>query len=218
MRRSLLLAATCAIVSVQVAAAADLPTKAPMYAPVAVYNWTGLYAGLNGGYGWGSFADSVGNINVNGFVGGGQLGYNWQSGNLVFGVEADFQGSSQSATQAGTILGTAVSVTERIRYFGTARGRLGLAMDRWLAYVTGGIAWVNGGLDLTVAGVTLSDSTTKTGGTIGAGIEYAFAGPWTGALEYLYVDTGSRSVTVLGITDNVRTRDNVLRAKLNYRF
>ena len=49
---------------------------------------------------------------------------------------------------------------------------------------------------------------------IGAGIEYAFAGPWTGALEYLYVDTGSRSVTVLGITDNVRTRDNVLRARI----
>jgi outer membrane immunogenic protein len=218
MRRSFLLAAACTIISVQAASAADMPTKAPAYAPVAMYNWSGLYVGVNAGYGWGRFSDSVGGINVNGFVGGGQLGYNWQTGNLVFGLETDFQGSGQSATQAGTILGTAVSVTERIRYFGTVRGRLGFASDRWLAYVTGGFAYVNGGLDLTVAGVTMSDNTTKGGGVVGAGIEYAFAGPWTGALEYLYIDTGTRSVTVLGITDNVRTRDSVLRAKLNYRF
>jgi len=203
--------------------AADLPARhMPVKAPVAVpyYNWTGLYLGVNAGYAWGRIGTVAGNENLNGFAGGAQIGYNWQVNNFVFGLEADFQGSSQKSSASGIdpVLG-AWSASDRIRYFGTIRGRLGVAQDRWLVYVTGGYAYQNVAIDVATANFGgFSDNQTKGGWTVGGGLEYAFAGPWTAGIEYLYLDSGNRDWTLGGVTTSARVKNNVVRAKLNYRF
>jgi outer membrane immunogenic protein len=219
MKRIVLATAMTALLA-GTALAADMPARMPTKAVpyVAMYNWTGAYVGLNAGYGWARASDSLGaSANLNGFVGGGQIGYNWQANGspLVLGLEADFQGTGQSQTQ--TVPGVATLDT-RVRWFGTVRGRLGYAADRALFYVTGGLAYVNSGVTLTTAAGQSTDSGTKAGYALGGGIEYAFAGPWTAGLEYLYVDTGSRSVTVGAVNDSIKIRENILRAKINYRF
>ena len=204
------------------AIASDLParavTKAVPY--VQSYNWTGLYAGVNVGYAWARpTVDDFGTAtNLNGVIGGAQIGYNWQAGHLVFGLETDFQGSSQNASQTMTI-GFPITVSERIRYFGTVRGRLGYAQDRWLAYVTGGYAYTNFGVDGTQLGVAFSSKDTGSGYTLGSGLEYAFAQNWSGKLEYLFMDTATRNVVTANfMTDNLRYRNNIVRVGLNYKF
>lgn len=221
MLRKFLLATVATVAFAGAASAADMParmaTKAVPF--VQMYNWTGLYIGGNLGYGWGRLSDDTGSSqSVNGLIGGGQIGYNWQMNSLVFGVEADIQASGQKASQTGFIGATPVTVSERIRYFGTVRGRLGYAWDRTLLYVTGGWAYTNFGVDLNTPAGSASSNTTKSGATVGAGLEYAFAGPWSAKLEYLYIDTGTQSVTLGGVTDNVRVRDHVVRTGINYRF
>lgn len=217
MLRKILLASAALVAFAGAASAADMParmaTKAVPY--VALYNWTGFYVGANLGYGWGRASDDLGvTSSMNGVIVGGQIGYNWQMNNLVVGLETDFQGSGQKqSTTAGLFTGT-----DRIRYFGTVRARLGYAWDRTLLYVTGGYAYTNVGVDLSGPGGAVSSNTTKSGGTVGAGLEYAFAGPWSAKLEYLYVDTGTQSVTLLGVTDNVRIKNHIARVGVNYHF
>lgn len=210
------------LAAVAPANAADLPPrpiyKAPAYVP-AYFSWTGFYAGVNAGYGWARMSDTGGaGVNPKGFIGGAQIGYNWQMSNFVLGVEADFQGSAQKESFSGATIFGVATADFRVRYFGTVRGRVGVAFDRTLIYATGGYAYQNVGLDLTVAGVTASDNSTKGGYAIGGGFEYAFAGPWSGRLEYLYMDTGNRDVTLFGLTDTIRTRNNIVRGAINYRF
>lgn len=232
MLRKLLLATVAVAAFATTASAADMaarmPTKAVPYVSAA-YNWTGFYVGANVGYGWARASNDAGaSGSMNGVIGGGQIGYNWQMNNLVLGVEADFQGSGERASGTGTLTAPAplgifgVNETDRVRYFGTVRGRLGFAWDRTLLYVTGGYAYTNIGADVsaTVGGVTTtaSSNTTKSGYTVGAGLEYAFAGPWSVKAEYLYIDTGNQAVTLLGVTDNLRIRNNIGRVGINYRF
>ncbi len=231
-----------------------MPVKAPAY--VAAYNWTGFYLGVNLGYGWGhsddalavatpagaAFFTGTGSTNVSGVIGGGQIGYNWQTGNLLFGVEADLQGSGETAVSTmgcGVIGACSLSVSDHIRWFGTARGRVGYAADRWLFYVTGGGAWQNLATDVgaTVGGATtglLGTSTTRFGWVLGGGVETALWANWTGGIEYLYIDTGTvtNSGTVAAGTilaaagapvgssfsESDRLHNNIVRAKLNYRF
>jgi outer membrane immunogenic protein len=219
MLRKFLLATFATVAFANVASAADLPARAPAVPYVAPYSWTGFYAGVNVGGGWGRVTDDAGaSSNLNGVIGGGQIGYNWQMNNLVLGVETDFQGSGQRASSNGFILGVPVSVTGHIRYFGTVRGRIGYAWDRWMVYATGGWAYTNVGLDVNTPFGSASSNTTKSGATVGGGVEWAFAGPWSAKLEYLYIDTGTQSVTLLGITDNARIRNHIGRVGLNYRF
>jgi len=204
------------------AQAADLPRPVykapPAYIP-AYFSWTGFYIGLNAGYGWARLTDTAGaSVDPKGFIGGGQIGYNWQVSSFVLGVEADFQGSGQKESFTGVTAFGLTTASFRERYFGTVRARVGYAWDRALLYVTGGYAWQNIGIDITAGGATVSDDTTKGGWAVGGGLEYAFAGPWSAAVEYLYLDTGTRDVTLLGITDSIRTRNNIVRAKINYRF
>jgi outer membrane immunogenic protein len=227
MLRKLLLATVAVAAFATTASAADMaarmPTKAVPYVSAA-YNWTGLYVGANVGYGWARTSDDLGAVsgNLNGVIGGGQIGYNWQMNNLVLGFETDLQGSGQSQSWSATGVGFTATGTDRVRYFGTVRGRLGFAWDRTLLYVTGGYAYTNVGADasFTAGGVTTSGSsnTTKSGYTVGAGLEYAFAGPWSAKAEYLYIDSGSQSVTSGVFTDNVRIRNSIGRVGLNYRF
>ncbi len=207
------------------ALAADMPARMPVKAaPMAVpyYNWTGFYVGLNAGYAWGRLNDSTNGLTSDpkGFAGGGQIGYNWQVNQVVFGLEADFQGSGQRESASGVLpvpFGL-TTITDRVRYFGTIRGRLGYAWDRTLLYVTGGYAYQNIGLDISTAAGAASSSTTKGGWTLGGGFEYAFAGPWTAGVEYLYLDSGTTTTTLFGAPFESRVRNNVVRAKVNYRF
>jgi outer membrane immunogenic protein len=194
--------------------AADLPrgpyiTKAPMYyAPV--FTWTGFYVGANAGYAWGNAAWAGGpSFGTQGWLGGGTLGYNLQSGSFVWGLEGDIDYSTNKATNP--------CCTTRNTWLGTARGRIGYALDRFMPYATGGAAF--GGVKMTPAGGG-SVTDTRVGWTAGAGVEWAFLGAWSAKIEYLYVDLGSAdcSVAACGVTTKVKFNTNMIRTGVNYRF
>lgn len=217
MKKTLLAGVGLLALGVASASAADIPrrrampAKAPVYV-APVYNWTGPYLGLYGGGGWGrsGFSDplATGNFNLSGGVAGGTLGYNYQMGQAVLGVESDFGWSNiRDSTPCG---GT--SCETRNNWLGTARVRLGYAVDRFMPYVTGGAAF--GDIKTSVAGVGDSH-TSKAGWTVGGGVEAAISGPWTAKLEYLYVDLGHGG-SVLGSDASFKT--NIVRAGINYRF
>jgi outer membrane immunogenic protein len=203
------------------ASAADIPRRpapppaqAPYFAPA--YNWTGFYIGINAGGAWGTSRwDSATSFDVSGGLVGGTLGYNWQSGPFVFGVEGDIDWADISgSTNAACPLGCR---TEN-GWLGTARGRIGYAFDRFLPYVTGGLAF--GDIKASTPGFA-GGSSTRTGWTAGAGLEFALAGNWTAKVEYLYVDLGSFNCGLncgAFTPDNVSFKTNILRAGLNFRF
>jgi outer membrane immunogenic protein len=214
--------------------AADLPVKAPPMAPVAVSTWTGCYLGANLGYGWGRGRESVtaagvtvtGSENINGILGGGQIGCNYQVSNIVWGVEGDFQGTDQHHTTTVAAGGVTLSERDSLPWFGTIRGRVGVTLaPSWLVYFTGG----GGGLSLhrtaTATGLvagTLTNNTTHGFWTLGGGIENMFMPHWSWKLEYLYLNTGNFTNTnaVLGVpvVTTARFTDNILRAGINYHF
>jgi outer membrane immunogenic protein len=188
-----------------------MPTKAPSY--VQAYNWTGGYVGINGGLGWGRSDDSApfasGSFKTSGGVVGGTLGYNYQMGQTVFGVEGDVDWSN---IRGSATCGAAFSCETKNNWLGTARGRVGYAFDRFMPFVTGGLAV--GDVKSTVSGIGAATN-TKAGWTLGGGVEAALTGPWTAKVEYLYADLG-RSSSVLG--SDTRFNTNLVRAGLNYRF
>jgi outer membrane immunogenic protein len=229
-----LVAATALSVLAAPSFAADLPARVPAapVVPAAIpYNWTGFYAGVNVGYGWAdaSASATLGGTSVSasetldGVIGGGQIGYNWQTGNFVVGIEADIQASGQKHTVDGSILGVGFSETDKITYFGTVRGRLGWAMGRWLPYVTGGWGYGEVKSEFNVNGLgTFSASESHSAWVLGGGVEAALVGNWTGKIEYLYLDTGDLDgsfATGAGtLTTTTRVKDNIVRVGLNYRF
>jgi outer membrane immunogenic protein len=169
----LLLSAASVVALTAAANAADMYRPAPVAeAPYVGVNWNGLYVGVNGGYGWAQDA-----TNFEGAFGGGQIGYNFQRGNLVFGLEADFQGADISQPAPGMA----------IDYFGTARARVGYSFDRALVYGTGGYAYANGN-------DAFNTNTTKDGWVAGGGVEYKFNPSWSGKLEYQYLDFAASDV------------------------
>ena len=226
-RISIAIAALASLLTTS-AFAADLAprmyTKAP--APVvAVYDWTGFYIGGNIGYSWGRSSDtstltngagtvlltSAGSSNLDGIVGGGQIGYNWQLQNWVWGLEADIQGTDEKGTRnfvcpggvcmplppanLAVVVGTPVPValSQKIDWFGTVRARAGVLVDpKVLLYATGGLAYggVNTSETIGVVPVGFSSTNTHAGWTVGAGVEGVIGGNWTVKLEYLYVDLG----------------------------
>lgn len=222
MRRHILGVAVACIASVVVssaASAADLPRKAlpyssPVYGPV----WSGFYAGVNAGYGWATFDNGLGTDKMNGFLGGVQLGYNWQISSFVLGVEGDIQYSAQKRTESATIGGIAFTGEEKIPWFGTARGRVGYAFDSVLIYATGGAAWTNFKASISALGATVSTETTKAGWTAGGGVEWMFIPRWSVKAEYLYIDAGTTSLTLAGVTASGKLKDQIARIGVNYHF
>lgn len=206
--------------------AADLPARIPAKAPVMVqqvWNWTGLYIGVNGGYGWArsehqdTFGVSSGTFNQNGGMIGGTLGYNWQSGAAVLGLEADLD---WARINGSTSCGAPFECYTNIRSFGTVRGRLGYAAGDWMPYITGGLALANIEAGQTFPGTTTTD-TWRAGWTIGGGIEVLFARNWSAKVEYLYADFGNTAGSYNGapLTVNVNERNvNVIRGGINYHF
>lgn len=207
------------------ASSADLsPGPVPAVAPAA-YNWNGLYLGLNAGYGFGANTTTASgggvsasaSANVPGFVGGAQLGVNYQTGIVVWGFEADFDASTQNQSLASGVL----SGTSQMPWVGTLRGRLGVAFDRLLVYGTAGGA--AGALRSSFTIPTGAASTTVTYGTwtAGGGLEYAITDNLSARLEYLYLDTGNVGTGSIGpptTTLTSRVQDNLVRAGVNYRF
>jgi outer membrane immunogenic protein len=227
---SLLLASVGAIALAGTAFAADLPLRAPppVYVPPA-FTWSGIYIGLTAGYAQGfhnSYTDEDPSLIANtsasynrqsqGFIGGGTLGINWQVGSLVYGLETDFSGLTNSKTEHrvfdfGTAGGFPTEITTdqnnaRINFLGTVRGRLGLAVDRTLLYFTAGFAYAgvhNSNSFTTVFGPptfvsdvessSFSSGTTRVGWVVGTGLEYALTPNWTLKGEALYANLGATS-------------------------
>jgi outer membrane immunogenic protein len=227
-RKSIVRAAFAALAlsAASLTQAADLsgpypPAGAPvLYAP---FTWTGFYIGGNLGAGFATAnatasafgVSASGSETLTGFIGGGQAGFNWQAGPAVLGLEADFQGANQ--TNSATI--GPFSTSEKITYFGTVRGRVGIAFDRWLPYFTAG--WGQGGWSTTasLAGVGAVNATsTHDFWTVGGGIEYAFWGNASVKLEYLYLDTGTITTAFPPLALSSRIQDNIVRGGINYRF
>jgi outer membrane immunogenic protein len=203
---------------------ADMPIKAPYYkgAPrsvVAYYNWTGFYAGINGGYAFGSsdWTSPAVSPDPKGFLAGATIGYNWQSGAIVYGLEGDWDWSN---VKADATCG-AFTCTTKQDWIATARGRIGYAFDRWLPYLTAGGAFASLKASTTNPLFT-GASSTQIGWTAGVGLEYAIIGNWTAKIEYLYADLGKFDCGTgcgpLATGNNVSFSESIVRAGLNYKF
>lgn len=218
-----LLAIIAPFILSQTASAADMPLKEPYVAPTPAYNWTGFYAGLNLGGSWGWH----GVDNLDGIIGGGQIGFNWQADQWVFGVEGDFQGSGQKAHGSffNPVIPATADFNNKLSWFGTLRVRGGYAFDCWLPYVTAGLAYGHSEVGGTSSVGTPSVSAVQNykGWTVGGGIEWAFLDRWSVKAEYLYIDFGTGpTVVVDGVGNlnlvNAKLIDNVARVGANYRF
>ncbi len=214
------------------AQAADLAVKAPYYkapAVASVYDWTGFYLGANVGVGVGrdrtqhfdaGSADSF-YLSPLGAIGGGQIGYNWQTnsflGPLVFGIEADIQGADMSDDRTDL---AGIRYGRKLDWFGTVRGRVGLATGVTLSYLTAGYAYGNTNTTLVGGGVPVAFSGGRSGWTWGTGVEVALGGNWTSKIEYLYLDLGDRTDVFAGGAQTLRSefRENIFRVGLNYRI
>jgi outer membrane immunogenic protein len=222
------LAAIILVTSAGAASAADMPQVAP-YARVPyaspAYNWTGFYIGAMGGYGWseqgratiGGSTFSSSNDHIRGGFGGGTVGYNWQPGSWLLGIEADAAWSDIKHTDSAF----GVTVTDKIQSFGSVTGRLGfLPANSVLLYVKGGYAWADNEVSATGFGLTLAESRFHSGWTVGGGLEYLFVPNWSGKVEYMYADYSNATYLTtfvpggigLGITVNT------VKAGINYHF
>jgi len=226
--------------------AADMGRPIPYQPPamVAAPNWTGFYLGVNAGGGFGQ--DRIGfgvtgfpafatiDNAMSGFVGGGQIGYNWQFNSIVAGVEADFQGSTVKGTLTAPCapavcvpFGLSAAYSQSVPWFGTARARIGYAQDSWMIYATGGYAYAAVDTNATATAgpfaANFNSESIRSGWTLGGGVEVGLAARWSVKAEYLYVDLGTQRTTWSAVGIPVVYNDshptmNVVRAGLNYRF
>jgi outer membrane immunogenic protein len=233
--------------------AADLPVKAPP-PPPPVSDWTGLYVGGNVGWGWahvnstelapGTTAFPTGSVfsrNENGFLGGVQAGFNYETPyHLVVGVEGDFDWTDirGTATTISTVTGNrfagfASTSTGRLEDFALLTGRVGWAAANWLFYAKGGVAFGHGnasGVGVLANGTlfdTFTTSTDRTGWTIGGGVEWGFAPGWSAKIEYNHIDFGSTNIGIARIEtggifatsfESSTERVDVVKGGINYRF
>lgn len=232
-----MVASVAAMATVSQALAADLgPYRPPAPPPEAyierpsMFSWRGFYAGLNGGYAWGSggstFVDNgvvagrLDAIDPDGWFGGAQLGYNAQFGSFVLGVEGDFQGTGIDGSSLDSIGGSAFRSSSDMNWFSTLRARAGFAADRVLIYVTGGVAWAD--VDYSLYdfdhATRYSGGDTLTGYAVGGGVEWALANNWTFKGEYLYIDLDDAKFTGGGTSASFDNAFHTVRFGLNYKF
>jgi outer membrane immunogenic protein len=226
--------------------AADLPSAPYVPPPRPVYDWTGFYIGANVGVGVGrnetntlfGTPDSTTREHFTfsplGVIGGVQLGYNWQTlPNWVLGVETDFQASGQknswNCASSCNVVPEVTSETwnEKVKWFGTVRGRAGYTYGPALFYVTGGYAYgkieTSYGISGSAGQFVGSFDETRSGWTVGGGIEAQFGGNWTAKAEYLYLDLGTVNNLILPATNVLIAQksditDHIFRLGLNYKF
>ena len=197
----------------------------------ATYDWTGFYVGGHIGYGWSknTFTDpfvpfSASGTNANGIMGGGQVGFNYQIGQFVLGVEGDMSGSGIKG--GPSVLGATFNTNTD--WTATLTGRAGLAFDRWLVYGKGGAAWASDKYSFTSVTPTLlptfNGSETRWGWMVGAGLEYAFYDNWSAKIEYNYLGLRSNNLQFTDTTGqfflNIGTQQqlHLVKAGLNYRW
>lgn len=231
MKRILLAGATVlALTAAQPTLAADAPVyRGPAPYAAALFNWSGFYIGVQLGYGWGQSTHSFNNgaptdnSAPGGVLAGGHLGVNWQTGALVFGVEGDIEYANLTGSFVNLTGSTSVG-SANMTWDGSIRGRLGLAMDRSLLYVTAGwaVAQYNFGGGRAPAPACCGFSANVNGWTAGVGWEYAFANNLTGRIEYRYTDygsvTGALVPTFPAVLMTVRNTTGALRGGLSYKF
>jgi outer membrane immunogenic protein len=253
-----------AMVCAAPAFATDLPQKAPSWSvPYTGLSWTGVYVGGNVGYGFGNtktsdnatntsgplfglpqnflpaagrnFTGSNRSFGLGGMTYGGQVGYDQQVGNMVYGAVVDFDWANVSGNDSfvASAAGPGYATQSQVNWFGTARGRVGYAWGNFLPYVTGGVALMNGSAQLTVQPGTFakpiapafvqSASQTELGYVVGAGLEYRIAQNWSANVEYLFLDGPKKqyqfnygNAGLVSATASVS--ENIVRAGLSYRF
>jgi outer membrane immunogenic protein len=249
MKKVIVAAALASLVATPALAADMLVKKAPPPPPAPTWSWTGFYVGANVGGGWAKsdwFEDVSGSggggpagfqdasIRAPGVLGGGQMGYDWQTGWTVFGIQADadaagLRGSNTSCFPEVT--GATQSCNTKIDAMGTVTGRIGAAFDRTLVYVLGGFAWeherlANPGNSIpSLQPFNAVFSGTRAGATVGAGLERALTGNWSAFVQYNYISFGRRALmftdldgTVPPFTEIIREDIHVIKVGLNYRF
>jgi outer membrane immunogenic protein len=236
-----------ALISARPGLAADLDTRMPVKAPpatVRAFSWTGCYLGGHVGWGWGqkTFADtsdggllssfspqSSADVDTNGFLGGGQIGCDYQfATNWVIGGEGNFSWAdiSGSSTFPGFSVGstaTTVTADAKTDWLASVTGRVGYAWDHWLLYAKGGAAWAHDKYNIETYLGTWAASETRSGWTVGGGLEWAFADNWSAKLEYQFYDFGNRDVTFVNparfdAVENVKQQIQTVKLGLNYRF
>ena len=229
MKKILLIGIAAAAVCVAPALAADMPVKAAPMAPA--FSWSGCYGGIETGGAWGKSRHeddsglTIANPRVDGWLIGGTLGCNVQSGNVVWGLENDISWTSLKGEEFDhPPFITTFSRGTKANWLDTLRGRLGIAADRSLWYLTGGLAFSD--VKITAndhIGDVLQESNTRTGWTIGVGFEQALADPrWSWKIEYLYVDFGKAfypgNAALAFANDHADLKESIVRIGLNYRF
>jgi len=230
------IAAASALLAISIGAnAADMPVR-PAPPPPQVYmpppfTWTGFYLGGNFGGAWASttLTDNLTGAgvtgNLGGWLGGGQLGFNYQVGSFVWGAEGTFDWSSLKSTTGGiiTAAGPVLQVAANTQWVTTFAGRFGFAADRALFYGKAGAGWVGNNATVTnlATGASASSSNTNNGWLLGGGVEYAFSPNWTAKVEYNYLGLrGWTAAAPVGVVDtvNVKRQLNTVMAGINYKF
>jgi outer membrane immunogenic protein len=243
---ALLLGSVAIIAMMHAASAADLGARPVTKAPPPMappFSWTGFYLGghVGAGFvnndfsrdGFHDFPDGQGgfirrdfhhnhsNDDV-GFIGGGQVGWNYQFGNIVIGIEGDISATTidKDVTDCFGVAGAVCNA--RLDWTALATGRLGYAFDRHLLYVKGGGAWAKFRFDDNGPISNFHDGDTRSGWTIGGGWEYAFLPNWSTKIEYNFLDFGNhdRNHNGTGFAFNDRFRNEIHQVKvgLNWRF
>lgn len=219
-----------ALMTIHPAPAADMAVKAPPVAPAIAppFSWTGPYAGIAGGYGWGhsdqwnscgpDCEGGDGSFKITGGLVGGTVGQNWQWGAWVVGIESDFSWADISGSS--NVCGFNACGT-KLDFLGTLRGRVGVPMGPnggWLPYVTAGYAY--GQVKSWNSFFTGNGSDYRSGWTVGGGIEAFLAPNWTFKVEYLWVDLGNQvmfpTAPGINVAEQVSVRTNVIRVGINY--
>lgn len=275
-KRLILLGAACLASTGATAADLTVIEPAPIYS-APLYDWSGFYAGVNGGYGGGVFehpfqlngpepevetepqaqeivapgpgqivlATGSADVTAGGFVGGAQIGYNWQfDDNFLIGLEGDIQGStidgrvSISVTDESGSFGDATlnaDIGTKLDWFATLRPRIGFVNDRFVVYATGGLAWgqTTSSVNVDVSGLMESEpfdesvTNDRFGWTVGAGIEYALTDNISLKTEYLYTDLGSEQILDVDfgegdvpytLSADSTVKFHTVRAGLNFHF
>jgi outer membrane immunogenic protein len=247
MKKLLLAAVGLVALGMAPASAADLAarpyTKAPPPMVAALYDWSGFYLGLNGGWGssrkcWdfttpaGVFVAPEGCHNATGGVAGGQIGYRWQASAWVFGLEAQGDWADLRGSNISTFA-PAFTNRSKIDAFGLFTGQVGYAFNTVLLYAKGGAAVTGDRFNVnTTIGNVLAATTgdqTRWGGTVGAGLEYAFAPNWSAAIEYDHLFMGTKTTSFInngtvGVagtlfgTDRIRQDVDLVTVRVNYRW
>jgi len=236
MRKMLLLSSAMFIAAISTASAADLRqpmyTKAPPVAPVG-FSWTGFYAGLNVGGKWVN-SDVTANVAGGAFglgsardstvIGGGQIGYNWQTGPWVLGVEGDIDAQHWTTARViGAAVGPLVvgdSFGVESHWQASLRGRLGYSWDRVLIYATGGAAFTQVKGTTALVGIgSVTDDQTIVGGTVGGGLEYALSNSISLGVEGRWSFYGDNTFHgPAGVTQTIKLDTAEVLGKLNFHF